>query len=349
MAELDDYRGMDAEQFKNRNSETKQQQEEVKAESKQPTEQSKDATDEPTVDSKDVSVLANTFNIDYESLPDQYKDGFANVAKSYREAQSKYTSATQKAKKVEELQKTMESFNQFLQQNPDLYQEIKNRQSGNQPKKEMDTPTSKPDLSSVGKSAAVETQQLIRDGYLNQEDLNGLDELAKQRVVARAELAFLRDQELANFREGLKTEKENLTKAERAEQVKQLNTERINEGVDRVVSEWGVDFTNLDNETISAIQNRALRILDPSDPTGQTIDKDAMYDATIKELSNRGKLPEKKEQGQRKTMNSIVDTGVSANRKSGSVAQPNTREQIYKQRVAENRSKIKDDSGIFGT
>ena len=361
-ASLDDYRGMNADDFKKTvtdkqtkqtqepSAQTQQQAEPQQNQTKEPEKELTDkqepqqSTKDADVDPKDVNVLANTFGIEYESLPEEQREGFAKMAKSYREAQGKYTSVTQEAQQTQQM---LQQLNQFLEKNPDLKQEFQNRLSGNQPTGK-DTP-SKPEPASTGQSATVDEQQLKSNGYLKDEDLQGLDELAKERAKVKAELAYLRDQELSKFREGLISEKEKLTKAERVQQVKKTNIQRLNDGVDRVVSDYGIDFTTLDNETISAIQNRALRILDPQDPTGQTIDKDAMYDATLKELAIRGKLPQRQQQFQPKTLDGITDTGKQVNKRSGNIARPNTRENIYEQKMAERRANIKDSSGVFAS
>lgn len=358
-ASLDDYRGMNADDFKKTVTDKQKQiqepapvqtQQQAEPQKQEPEKELTDkqepqqSTKDADVDPKDISVLSGTFGIEYESLPEEQRDAIAKMAKSYREAQGKYTSVTQEAQQTQQM---LGQLNQFLEKNPDLKQEFQNRLSGNQTTGK-DTP-SKPEPASTGKSATVDEQQLKSEGYLKDEDLQGLDELAKERVKAKAELAYLRDQELSKFREGLISEKEKLTKAERAQQVKKTNTERLNDGVDRVVSDYGIDFTTLDNETISAIQNRALRILDPQDPTGQTIDKDAMYDATLKELAIRGKLPQPQQQFQPKTLDGITDTGKQVNKRSGNIARPNTRENIYEQKMAERRANIKDSSGVFAS
>ncbi len=360
MSKIDEFRGMDAEDFKksvddkkttkqvseediNKQSgveETPEQKQETATQQQQPETETKDAN----VDQKDVSVLSNTFNIDYESLPEGAREGVIKMAKSYREAQGKFTSQSQR---LREKEKTLENMNSFFNSHPDIYEKVQQRRSGNQPEEGADTP-SKPSPSSDGQSATVDKQKLMKEGYLDESDLTGLDELAQDRVVAKAELRYLKDQEIASYRKELENEKKKLSEAERLEKVKQTNAERMDDGIDRVVADYGIDFTNLDDQVVDSIYKRATRILDPNDSTGRTIDKDATYDATLKELAIRGLLPDKQPKMPKKDLNSISDTGVQFN-KRGKVAQgkSNTREDIYKQKMQEKKSQIKDTSGFF--
>ena len=360
---LDDYRGMNADDFKksvegksdNKTQVNKQKLNEVNSSSDQndnsaPEPQKQETannnqpqqTNDANVDQKDVSVLANTFGVEYESLPDSAREGFLKMAKSYREAQGKYTSQSQKLK---QLDSTLENFNQFLSKNSDIQKQIQSRLNGNQPE-DKDTP-SKPESSSVGKSVTVDEKQLMKDGYLDESQLTGLDELTRQREVAKAELQYLRDQEIAKFREGLQQEKQKLSEAERAEQVKKTNQNRADDGIDRVVADYGIDFTALDDDVVQAIFNRSMRILDPSDPTGRTIDKDATYDATLKELAIRDMLPKQQPPQQKKTVDGITDTGVQFNKRGPQVKKSNTREDYYQKQMAQRKSNIKDTLGVF--
>jgi hypothetical protein len=296
-----------------------------------------DAT--PQYDERDINTLKSTYGIDIESIPDNAREGILKVAKSYREAQSAFTKTTQEKselqKQLEEKAQVVSSMDEFFSKNPDVLQTIQQRRNENptsqKPTQGQSTPTGK-----------LDKQMLIQAGYLTENATQGLDELAQRRVVMEAELDYLRDQKLKEYEQGLTQKETQLAEQRQLATVKQVNEQRKNDGIDRVVSDYGINFTELDSETISAITKRASRILDPSDDSGKTIDADAFYDATIKELALRGKLPQKPiaqsntQQGTRR----LTDTGVSV---QGRGIQPlrNSISELLSQKENERKAKLK--------
>lgn len=273
----------------------------------------------PSVDEKDINTLKNTFGVDFEQVPESLRDGVLKMAKSYREAQGKFTRELEQRQLFEQ---TLTNFEATLKSYPEVWDTVEKIARGEYTQQttgnSKQEPKGQPKIPS--QPAIVDEQTLIQEGYLTESQLDGLDELAKARLVAKAEIAYYKDQQLKQLeqqtRETLEKVEEDRKRKDREAYINTTNTQRFNESFDRFVSEYGVDFTALDEDTINAIRRRTNGIRDMDDPS--LIDPDAFYDAAVKELSIRGKLPERKPIQPSNGVNQILDTGFSANRRPAS-------------------------------
>lgn len=329
-----------------------QQQEEeggnqVRSSTQQQSSSEKSETDEQrTIDEKDLKILQNTFGVDFDSDLDSQREKIANIAKSYREAQSKFTKEQEQRQLHES---TLNNFEQQLQQYPEVWDTVQKVAKGEYDGNSKQEPKGKPKKKSQPAVAADE-QTLIDEGYLDQSELDGLDEIARNRVVAEAKADYHIDKRLSEFeqqtRETIEKVRKDESEKERKERIQRTNKERLDDAFDRFVADYGVNFTELDDNTIDAIRKRANVIRDPSDPS--LLDVDAFYDAAQKELAIRDKLPKgSPKPNATNGVNQILDTGHNVNRKSNK-AKPKTAQEIMDEdarqrweRVMQNTDKLK--------
>lgn len=366
MPTLDEMRGVSQEDMQNQHEQQKQQEqqsaqpqeqqksEETKkqnakqlfsdgqsesedAEVNQP-EQSEDADDERQ---RNINTLRNQFGTDLEDIPENFREEALKMAKSYRHAQGKFTNATQERselqQKLEQKDSVLNKYNTFLDQNPDVKRTIQQRLNGENPQTDTE-PQGQPN--SLQQQGQLTEQQLVQAGYLNQNELQGLDDLARREAIVEARLDYKADQKAKQYQQKLEQAEQDVQQKKTKQRVKQVNAKRKDDGIDRFVSDYGVDLTQLDDDTIKAVSRRATRILDPTDETGRLIDQDAYYDALRKELAIRGKLPQG-QQPQQASMSQLQNTGASVNKRPPNQT-PTTAQELMEQKEQERTASLRN-------
>src|SRR5690625_50566 len=336
------YEGISSDDIKNKQNQGETPQEQQPTQQNQPEPQPQ----EQQLDDKDINILQNTFGIDPNNVPDDYRDKVVNVAKSYREAQGKWTKEQEQRQM---LQQTLENFEKRLQQYPEVWDTVEKvargeYNSGNSAPEPKGKPTQQ------SQPATADEQTLIKEGYLTANELDGLDDLSRSRAVARAEIQYSRDKALEDverqMRERFDKVTSERTEQERQEYVEATNKKRFQDSFDKFVSEYAVNFTELDESVINSIRQRANVIRDPQDPS--LLDADAFYDAAVKELAIRNKLPQQQAPAPTKSggVNEILDTGHSANRRS-SPTRENTVDDIMDQHTMDRWKAIEQRTKRF--
>lgn len=291
---------------------------------------------------RNINTLQNQFGTNLEDIPENFREEALKMAKSYRHAQGKYTQATQQRSelenKLEEAQKAqqvVQNLDGFLQQNPDIDRMIQQRMNGN-PQQTGQEPQGQPNSVPQSQGQLTE-QQLINAGYVSSGELQGLDDFARKERLMDARIEYKADQKLNQYQQKLQEADQNFQQKKQKQQIDKLNKKRKDDGIDRFVSDYGVDLSQLDKQTIQAVTRRAELILDPSG-NGNLIDQDAYYDALRKELALRGNLPEQAQQ-QRANINQLQNTGVSVNKRTDS-RRPQSLNDIVEQKEQERRNSL---------
>lgn len=270
-----------AQETKKEETEVKKEPETAKVESVD-KDKSQDADNEL---SKYDNVLMKTYGVTEEELEKGISpDKARKLAKSWVEIQSSTTKTKQEASQHKAV---VDNLNAVLQKYPSLYEKLEQAAQGRydeNPQKE-----SKEQPNKAGQlDYDVSEDELVQQGYLNAEDLQGLDELAKQRKILRAEAKYIREQESKNYMNDIKTQQENLRKQQELTQIQAENKRRAEEGFDEFVRSYGVNFAELEPEVVSQIQKKMQYTLDPSNP--KLIAEDAFELAASQILRQRGLL-----------------------------------------------------------
>lgn len=245
--------------------------------------------------SKYDNILKNTFGFTDEEINDKAR----KAAKSWSETQSIATKAKQEASQHKQI---VDNLNAVLEKYPSLYDQLhlaaKGQYVENPQKQEpIGQPTNKGEL-----DYDVSEDELVRSGYLKAEDLEGMDELSKQRKILRAEARYIREQESKNYMNDIKTQQENLRKQQEIQRLTAENKRRAEEGFDNFVRSYGVNFAELEPDVINQIQKRMQYTLDPSNPN--LIAEDA-FEIAASRVLNLTPQPT----SQKKDVAQITDTG----------------------------------------
>lgn len=270
--------------------------------------QAQQQSDEPAQDaidselSKYDNILVNTFGYDETEISDKDR----KIAKSWAEIQSTATKSKQEAQQHKQY---LEQLNGVLGQHPSLYKKLEqalNGQYQENPVKEEPKGQSQPNKGQLDYDDISE-DKLVSEGYLSQDELNGLDDLAKMRKVMRAEAKYIREQERDNYLNDIKNGQETLRKQQEAQTIKQENEQRATQGFDQFVTKYGVNFAELDDSVMQQIQKRMLVTLDPEDP--RKIAEDAFEVAASRVLPQHGVSLQQKVQPSGKSVDQIQDSG----------------------------------------
>lgn len=248
--------------------------------------------------SKYDNILKNTFGFNDEEINDKAR----KAAKSWSETQSLATKAKQEASQHKQV---VDNLNAVLQKYPSLYEQLEKAAQGRYDENPQKEPNGQPNQAGQLDYDVTE-DDLVRDGYLKAEDLQGLDELAKQRKILRAEAKYIREQESKNYVNDIKTQQENLRKQQELTQIQAENKRRAESGFDEFVRTYGVNFAELEPEVVSQIQKRMQYTLDPENP--RLIAEDAFEVSASRILGQRGLLKQPT-QTQKADVGQIEDTG----------------------------------------
>lgn len=239
--------------------------------------ETQDAGDEPD---KYDQMLKNTWGFDEDDISPKAR----KLAKSFVSIQKKATKNQQKAKESQEL---AGKFNNLLENNPELKQHAQQILQGGQ--KQQENPSQrKPSNGQSNKQGQLDEQELISQGYLDQNDLAGLDDLARENRVLRAQMKYEKDNTLNDFRQSLQNEQEQLRKKNELKNVKKVNKQRLGKSFDRFVQDTGFDLVNLDEDIFNEIQQNAVHDRDPSDP--RKVKEDAFETSAMRVLRKHDRL-----------------------------------------------------------
>lgn len=313
---------------------------------KEPEKDSKSQEPKKTQDadnelSKYDNVLMNMYGVTEEELEKGISpDKARKLAKSWAEIQSTATKTKQEASQHKQI---VDNLNAVLQKHPSLYEQLQKAAQGqyqenpiNQESK--DQPQPQEQLEDVSED------DLIKQGYLKADELEGLDDLAKQRKILRAEAKYIRETESKNYLNDIKTQQENLRKQQELEQIQKENELRATQGFDNFVAQYGVNFAELDDSVVKQINKRMMHTLDPDDP--RKIAEDAFEISATQVLRKNGLLPQQKVQPSGKDVSQIEDTGKSFSKATQSKRNKTLDEQL-RERAAQQFVQSNDPKKQF--
>ena len=260
------------------------------------------------------------------------------AAKSWREAQKAYT---QLREELNNVKSERDGFVQFLKQNPNLaktfeeaYQsgeDIQNFFGGEQePRGKPESPTSQSKLDDVNPAQQVSEQELVRTGFVDQNELSHLTPEQRELKLQRAELEYMKQnlpqQVMQQIQQQNAQEQQKRQQEDERKRIRQTNSERYRQGVESVIDRYGLDLTGSDKELLDAIDKRAVRILDTED--SRLIDPNAVETAAQLEMQRRGIEPkvnpnqQRKEETERQYEQTFDRNTFSANTRQPSEAKP---------------------------
>lgn len=277
--------------------------------SAQVQEPSSPPSDPPSMDAeteKLFNLAVNTFGI----AENKIDESVLKLAKSYAEIQGVSTRTRQELK---QFQNMADGLNKVFEKRPDLYDQMKAVAEG---KENLTPETRNADNSQqVGKldnNISVTENELIQQGYLSASELDGLDELTRDRKVFKAEMAFEKDRLRAEYRQGLIAEREQLQAQSQQELDTKTNTQREDEGLKNYALEYGVNFAEVSDDQLLQIKQQMQYIRDPQNP--KLITEDAFEIAANRVLGKS--FGDKKPPVARKSVDQLVDSGKSFSRNS---------------------------------
>lgn len=277
------------------------------------------------------NLLVNTFGFSEDEISE--KD--IKLAKSYAEAQSGMTRSRQEAL---EAKQTLTGLSEAFKKAPSLYEQLVAVAEGKEPENLSKEGNRKPEnpTTQVGQLETPNEETLIQQGYLKQSELDSLDEVSRQRKITQAELRFEKDKMLEEYKQGLVKTQEDLRKQAQQDQATQLNKERVSNGFDEYVTNYGVNIEEVTDEQLSQIQQHARYIRDPQNPT--LISEDAIEIAANRVLGKSLADKQPLETGKKK-VDDIVDTGKSVSKVRGNQPSKNDLETQLQQMARENFQK----------
>lgn len=296
--------------------------------------------------SKYDNVLKNTYGVTEEELEEGVSPEKARkMAKSWSEMQSTTTKTKQQKQEYEQ---TVNAINQLMQQDPSLYehmQAVKNGNSYENPNQQESITEQPADNKGQLDSESVTEDTLVKEGYLDSSELQGLDELARQRKVARAEIQYEKDKTLSEFRNGLKQEQENLQKQQEQKQIKQYNKQKLEEGFDQFVADTGYNLAEVPDEVFNEIKNEAFYDRQGQDP--RKIKEDAFPVAAKRVLRRRGMWDSNTQQTQAAKRQTMEDTGVEMNQAQQKQSKLSPSEELKKRAKQNASSGLVDNKAQF--
>lgn len=253
----------------------------------------------------------------YEQILNNQFDGDGKKAvKSWRESTKEYTKLRQQMK---EQTQALSELDKILQKNPVLEDFIKEArqkgelsrddlqnflQSDRKPQGKSDTSSNESKLGIVDDESDItniDEQTLAEEGLLDlsKKDLMSESEWdlsRRQAAIKYAESKLpdrISNEALKRFEQQIEDKKVQEEKAKQEKQNKQINSERYQQGIDRVVDEFGLDFAGNEEHRrkLDEIEKRAAYMRDNQNPN--VIRPNAIYLATL-ELIDEGELDVKR-------------------------------------------------------
>lgn len=259
-----------------------------------------DATDSEL--SKYDNILKNTYGFDESEINDKVR----KVAKSWAGIQSTATKTKQEAQQYKNY---IEQLNDVIEKYPSVGKKLEqaiNGQYQENPVQEEPQGQPQPSKGQLDYDDVTE-DTLVSQGYLSQDELEGLDEATRMRKIMRAEAKYIREKTREEISNDIKQEQQNFQKQQQVEQIQKENEQRATNGFDEFVTKYGVNFAELDNEVMQKIQKRMAVTLDPDDP--RKIAEDAFDIAARTVLPQHGVNLQQQVQTSGKSVDQIQDTG----------------------------------------
>lgn len=338
--------------------------------------QTSDNDEQPEGDDEDVvdeSTDKETLDEYEKVLKDTFGGDPRKAVKSWKESQKNYTKLRKEKKEKEE---QIKYINNLVEQNPMLGDIIKTAaEKGNLSKDDLQNflsegqqePSGKPKTSSSESKLDIvdegfelddiDESTLAEAGYLDQSRKDMLSSSEWSNLKRRAKLQYAEDklpQRLASkayeqFQRQIDEAKEKQKQEKRRERVQQKNAERYEQGMERVVDEFDLDFAGNEEheELLDEIESVAVNIRDPQDDA--MIHPNAMYLATLQVMEDKGMNPkpatdvDKEVEKAKQNADESFDkrTGFNANTKqAGGDDKPQTAAEKLRQR---NLQRYKDE------
>jgi hypothetical protein len=271
---------------------------------------------EPTEEEKLQKLIEETFGGDPLKL-----------AKSYVSSQSNYTKLRNDYKKAEGL---LNNYDTMIENSPTLKNAIENANSVEEieslitsHKESNDKPKDEKLPSKLDIPTEVTVDDLVKEGYVNEEFLRTLSETEKEAVVRRAELKYMRERlpsiiaqkSVEEATRQIEEQKNAAKQREQKEKNDDINVERYEKGITTIVEKFGLDFAGNEEDALllDEIQKRAAYIRDPENP--DVMDEDAMLIATQKVLTMKGKLNDKVEKRKKETEELVNAQNININKR----------------------------------
>lgn len=259
------------------------------------------------------SMLKSTFGFNDDNITDEAR----KLAKSYAEIQSSATKAQQEKKKY---QKQLQNVDGLFKKDPSLFehaQAVAEGKSFENPKQQQDSQSGTTSNQSKGQlnseDGSVDEQTLISQGYVQESDLEGLDEVQRDKALARAEIRFEKDRTINEIKQSVQEDREQARKAREQQTIQSTNEDRLTNGLDNFVKETGFNLAGLDDDVFEEIQRKAMVDRDPDDP--RLVADDAFEMAARRVLTRKGLMEQNTQQTQQQKKQQMQDTGNSFNQR----------------------------------
>lgn len=278
-----------------------------------------------------VSFVKNTFGFSEDEIDDRVLKVAKSVKESQREFNKFYNNEFQPVKKKAE---AFENFDSFLQSQPDLLEQIQNRAKGNKENpSQSENHTVNSNKGKLDDDLDVDEKKLIQEGYVDQTELDSLDELARERKLLRAEAKYIREHGLKEYQNKLRdTYQQEQTRIEKERQQQEAKR-KYNKSFDNFLDEYPeVDFSDPQyNQHLDKINEMTARLIDVEDDPFKT--------SAEVVLGKQGKLPQKN-QTRPKQPQEKLDSGVSISK--GRQQQQTQAKDPVDEDVERHRQKLKN-------
>lgn len=303
---------------------------------------------------------------EYEKvLKDTFGGDPRKAVKSWKESQKNYTKLRKEKKEKEE---QIKYINNLVEKNPMLGDIIKTAaKKGDLSKDDLQNflnegqqePSGKPNnTSSESKLDIVDEgfdlndideSTLAESGYIDQDRKEQLSSSEWSSLKRRARLKYaenelpdrIAEKAYQKFQQQIDEAQEKQKQKQRQEKIQQKNAERYEQGMERVVDEFDLDFAGNEEheQLLDEIEQVAVNIRDPQDDS--VIHPNAMYLATLQVMEDKGMNPkpstdvDKEVEKAKQDADESFDkrTGFNANTKQpGGDNKPETAAEKLKQR-----------------
>lgn len=297
------------------------------------------------------------------------------LSKGYLESQKEFGKLQRQFKQVQsELEKkdaTVKNVNRALQNFPQLEDALVKASKGEdinveslfsqKPSGKSDTSSSKGKFNEVDNEFLPDVNKLIDSGYLNENKLEGLSDFDRDRMILNAKSQYMTN-ELPNVVQGMvkqqmDTVAEQKQEESRVKNIQTQNESRMEDGFDRAVAEYGLEFSGKDKELFDEIYDEATAFRDSSNR--ELIRENAVDIAVREVLDRRGRSATKKQPETKKTDNSndkskkrmFSTTGKSGSEPNEATSKESlTPEEMMRQRHLENTtSQIRSRKNMYKT
>jgi hypothetical protein len=246
---------------------------------------------------------------EYEKVLNETFGGDPKKAvKSWKESQKNYTKLRQKTKEAEQKLSTIEN---LVEKNPFIGDILKEaNQKGELKQEDLQNfigssdkePQGKPDSPSESKLEIVDNdvsdineETLVEEGYLNPDQKDSFSSEDWNLLKRQAAIKYTEDnlpkkigkQAVQYFQQQIEAEKEKRQQEKELENNREVNSQRYQDGIERVIDEYDLDFAGNEQhqELLDDIEELASNIRDPQNRN--VIHPNAIYLATTQVLQEK--------------------------------------------------------------